>query len=66
MSRHIAEKLEELNNPQPLEPPVRKIRRATTVVPFKSTTPKRKKSMHVTERKHPLVKKATLIPSIAE
>ena len=42
MPRDAAEKLEELNNPQPLQPQVRKLRRVTTMVPFKNYNTKAK------------------------
>lgn len=69
MSRDVAEKLEELNNPQPLQPQARKLRRVTTVVPVKTTTPpanKRKHSVYTSTRKLPSIKKITPIASIAE
>ena len=66
MSRDVAEKVEELNNPQPLQPQPRKLRRVTTMVPFKTTTPKRKHSMYTSTRKQPSTKKMIPIASIAE
>ena len=66
ISRPVAEKLEELNNPQPLQPQARKLRRVTTMVPFKTTTPRRKHSEYTNTRKQTSVKKIIPIASIAE
>ena len=66
MSRDVAETLEELNNPQSLQPQARKLQRVTTMVPFKTTTPRRKHSMYTSTRKQPSMKKMIPIASIAE